>query len=289
MPARAVAVTMCECLRGVRILGAMLLLLVPVDLLAQGIPGPPMRIDTIDATPAFVVINAPTTVTFRTTILHPSVLPTGVNLLKVDQAGKTLAIAGVMRDDGTAGDAAAGDKVFTIRLSVNEPGVGRVYYRVSAAFKGVLQRVLSSTIAVVVDPFPLPPDPGEAGKQTVAGIDSDKDGVRDDVQRQIALDNASSEKIRRALGQYSGALGQLLAGTDAQLSLDKLVAAARCMTYVTGASQAIKHSSLVRAYQLNTPSRSVAYLSAKRFGSSLPEDPDDLKPYCTFDPDSLSN
>ena len=36
-----------------------------------------------------------------------------------------------------------------------------------------------------VDPFTLPPDPGEAGKQTLQGIDFDRDGVRDDVQRWI--------------------------------------------------------------------------------------------------------
>lgn len=33
----------------------------------------------------------------------------------------------------------------------------------------------------------LPPDPGEAGKATIAGIDSDNDGVRDDVQRLLAV------------------------------------------------------------------------------------------------------
>jgi hypothetical protein len=33
----------------------------------------------------------------------------------------------------------------------------------------------------------LPPDPGEAGKQTMLGIDSDGDGIRDDVQRYIYL------------------------------------------------------------------------------------------------------
>jgi len=33
----------------------------------------------------------------------------------------------------------------------------------------------------------LPPNPGEAGKATLQGIDSDNDGVRDDIQRYIAL------------------------------------------------------------------------------------------------------
>ncbi len=34
-------------------------------------------------------------------------------------------------------------------------------------------------------PAGFPPDPGEAGKATIEGIDADQDGVRDDVQRWI--------------------------------------------------------------------------------------------------------
>ncbi|MCF6156788.1 MAG: hypothetical protein E3K36_16465 [Candidatus Brocadia sp.] len=33
--------------------------------------------------------------------------------------------------------------------------------------------------------FVLPPDPGKAGKETLLGIDTDGDGVRDDIQRRI--------------------------------------------------------------------------------------------------------
>jgi hypothetical protein len=35
----------------------------------------------------------------------------------------------------------------------------------------------------------IPPDPGEAGKATLEGIDSDNDGVRDDIERWIVLEN----------------------------------------------------------------------------------------------------
>ena len=48
---------------------------------------------------------------------------------------------------------------------------------------------IRSSIILVLSDTPadddLPPDPGEAGKKTIAGIDSDNDGVRDDVQRWI--------------------------------------------------------------------------------------------------------
>jgi len=47
----------------------------------------------------------------------------------------------------------------------------------------------------------LPPDPGAAGKLTLSGIDSDNDGVRDDVQRWIVMTYPNSQKTRAALTQ----------------------------------------------------------------------------------------
>lgn len=45
----------------------------------------------------------------------------------------------------------------------------------------------------------LPPDPGKAGKQTLMGIDSDGDGLRDDVQRYIYLTYPDQPDVQRAL------------------------------------------------------------------------------------------
>jgi len=71
-------------------------------------------------------------------------------------------------------------------------------------------RVLAGT-ATVAKPLPvqiiietggnglLPPDPGEAGKATIEGIDSDHDGVRDDVERYIAITVPESAKHRETL------------------------------------------------------------------------------------------
>ncbi len=42
----------------------------------------------------------------------------------------------------------------------------------------------------------LPPDPGEAGKATLLGIDADNDGVRDDVQRWTVQNIPSAPRIR---------------------------------------------------------------------------------------------
>ncbi len=56
----------------------------------------------------------------------------------------------------------------------------------------------------------LPPDPVEAGKQTVAGVDSDRDGVRDDVQRFIVVKYSSSPRTIAAGLQFAKALQSIL-------------------------------------------------------------------------------
>ena len=45
----------------------------------------------------------------------------------------------------------------------------------------------------------LPPDPGPDGMKTLAGIDADKDGVRDDLQRFIVLNWGHSERAVMAM------------------------------------------------------------------------------------------
>jgi hypothetical protein len=57
--------------------------------------------------------------------------------------------------------------------------------------KPICASPVNPNVAAPVDCIPqqlanLPPDPGEAGKATIDGIDADKDGMRDDVQRYIA-------------------------------------------------------------------------------------------------------
>jgi hypothetical protein len=68
----------------------------------------------------------------------------------------------------------------------------------------------SVTFAVV----PLPPDPGDAGKATLAGIDSDGDGVRDDVERWIALTYPNSARVRAALYQEAGGIQQAIVSSS---------------------------------------------------------------------------
>jgi hypothetical protein len=227
---------------------------------------------TVGATavnPAYIVINTPTQVVVTTQITDSSLLPGGVNLLKVDAGGKTLSTIGVMHDDGVNGDAMAGDKTFSYRFTLNEPVVGVAYFRVSAAFKGVLQRVQSPVVGVTIDPFALPPDPGDAGKQTLAGIDSDNDGVRDDVQRYIAISQAAAPATRAALRQIVVPNQEFVLNADADvqtiLNIESLRnKATDCLKYVRGGDieGSASLNKALRAQLLNTRARQVAYLTA---------------------------
>ena len=141
----------------------------------------------------------------------------------------------------------------------------------------------------------LPPDPGEAGKATLAGIDSDGDGIRDDIQRYIALTYPGSQKTRAAFTQYTLALDMaILESPDAKSALDNtetMHRASECLWYIHSEA-AIRMSDLLMAEYLNTLERSRAYLeyNAKLGGHVFGgKDFDEYKTSCTFDPDLMED
>ena len=217
------------------------------------------------ATPAYIVINTPTQVTVTVSITDPSLLPNGVNLLQTDSNGKTLSTVGVMHDDGANGDVTAGDKVFSYRLSVNQATVGQIYYRASAAFRGVLQRVLSSLVSVTFDPVSLPPDPGNAGEQTLSGVDSNANGVRDDVERYIALhhigDSVGVQILMRYAKFYEGFVDGSYLADDALTADAGRRKTAACWDYLYPGDNR-RSLDDVGIEIVNTPPRLQSYLSA---------------------------
>jgi len=94
-------------------------------------------------------------------------------------------------------------------LAEDRPSVTAVQSARAAGSKKILESsdskpVCNQVVVPIGDCIPqhlanLPPDPGEAGKATSEGIDSDKDGVRDDLQRFIVLNYAHSERTVQAL------------------------------------------------------------------------------------------
>jgi hypothetical protein len=254
-------------------------------------------IGSLNADPAYIVINTLTDVTFTTHIDSDGIIPGSLNLFKTDGNGNVLGQVVTLHDDGQNGDAVAGDHTYSARLTINEATVGQEHYRVSAAFRGTLRRGVSTPSTVYVDPFKLPPDPGEAGKQTLEGIDSDNDGVRDDVQRYIAIAYQNSAKTRAALSQYAASLQQALTvasdPTAAGGAWTQIANDLSCLADILGSTQANQDRVIVRAQFLNTVERSRAYLRAGQYAPpptvDLNQTSSPAYRSCKFNPQQLPN
>lgn len=141
----------------------------------------------------------------------------------------------------------------------------------------------------------LPPDPGKAGKATLAGIDSDNDSVRDDVQRWIALTYPNSQKTRAVLMQRAKTMQQFL--LDAADPVKSLANARRkvrdtdCLEYVQP-NNYYEIGMEMRVVFLNTDMRSKAWLQADRHLSGhgfTGLRNAYLKQGCKFNPDAMPN
>ena len=141
----------------------------------------------------------------------------------------------------------------------------------------------------------LPADPGAAGKATLQGIDSDGDGVRDDIQRYIASTYPNSEKTRATLTQNTKAFQDTLEGaSDKNKSIANAIAlghAIECLDFVRP-TDARTLGSLLRAEILNTEERSRAYIkfNDQLGGQDFPGTPiNQWKSSCDFNPDAMRN
>lgn len=255
------------------------------------------------ANPAYIVVNTATPVVFTAQITDPQLKKRSVVLVRLDDAGQPSDIVGRLRDDGKNGDTVAGDKTYSLRTNLNEPVVGPVNFKIAARFKPGrwqepeaddddwdqelasvsaaerdrpaertkrekrLKRLarysLSGSIVVTVDPFKLPPDPGEAGKQTLAGIDSDNDGVRDDVQRWIGLLYSDLPTASQVITRYAIVSQQMLGAGDTHTALDIndiRRRASACWRYHYPQANSVLEE--LKSVLLNTDQRLSAYLRA---------------------------
>lgn len=166
--------------------------------------------------------------------------------------------------------------VFSLFLAV-------ISFALPACAEGVDQSIVAT----------LPPDPGAAGKETLAGIDSDNDGVRDDVQRWIVMTYPNSQKTRAALRQYALTQQKFLLNTADPIKTknnsDLRGDAVHCLFYIRGNDADVILTEL-RAVFLNTGMRSRAYLQADRHLSGMTGTlPSPSQHMCSFDPDAMPN
>lgn len=159
--------------------------------------------------------------------------------------------------------------------------------------------IVADTIApVIVVPVGASGTSGNsspAGEVTLAGIDSDDDGVRDDVQRWIALTYPNSQKTRAAVTQLTKTMQRFL--LDAADPIKSLANGRRrvidtdCLEYVQP-NNYYDIGMELRAIFLNSDTRSKAWLQADvHLSGHVFTGLSDayLKQGCNFNPDVLPN
>lgn len=253
-------------------------------------------IGAINATPTRIDVGTPAAVTVTAMITDPTLIASSVNLLRINANG-TKTILGQLHDDGINGDQTAGDKIFTGRATFTEPAEGQVQLQISAAFKGILIRPQSTIITIQVVFAGLPPDPGDAGKTTLEGIDSDQDGVRDDVQRWIAISYSDSAKMRSGLTQFAKVAEKAISTTDQQQAGKNMGSVLRAQFCVGTIEHALLNRSsfsykAALGQLLNTYARARAFAKADLESSGsmfgIPQTGHELET-CDVDPLSLPN
>ena len=104
----------------------------------------------IAANPVVAPVGVATPLTVTVQITDPGVIASSVLLQRIDASGRVLATLGPLVDDGTSGDAQAGDGTFTGKPTLYEEVPGAVRLRASAAFSGKITRVLSAPVSITV-------------------------------------------------------------------------------------------------------------------------------------------
>lgn len=243
--------------------------------------------------PAVITTGSPASVILTATIPDPAVIPAGVNVVLSDARGRALMVVGALRDDGAGWDSIANDRIFSGVATLAPQPAGLVYLRLSVALRGVLRRVLSNPVAIPVVAMNIPPEPGVAGLSTLEGIDADSDGIRDDIQRYIALTYPDSPLTQLALRDIAqAAFPSVIQSGDNNQSFDNAQRwhrAVECLYYVRPHDAKTAAGELL-ARILNTRQRSLAYLAfnAQLEGAVFRGVPNSLfKSSCSFDPDAV--
>lgn len=100
--------------------------------------------------PSMLTVNTSAVVAVTILITDPSLIPGSVNLLRIGATGTQPTILGVMHDDGLNGDAVAGDHIYTLQRTFDEPAASYVQLQVSAAFRTQLRRITSPLVQISV-------------------------------------------------------------------------------------------------------------------------------------------
>jgi len=115
----------------------------------------------------------------------------------------------------------------------------------------------------------LPPHPGEAGKLTLTGIDSDNDGVRDDVQIAISHRYQDDVNARFASREFAKAIQNSLIAyelNDSNMIYDSFEQTLTAVDRLDSLSEFMdEDTTLIEMLMQNTPERVDAYLNVSEY------------------------
>ena len=155
------------------------------------------------AYPDAIILNTPTVVTVKAQLgTGPDLLSNSVNVIRLNAQGVAIGIVGTLFDDGAHGDSIAGDGIFSGQFTFNEAQISFVNLAVTAAIRGSLLRIRSSTFTIsVVQPQTDITEIAQTQTQAVA--------LYDTLLAQSSAAAARNAVISSLLQQPSVALAQL--------------------------------------------------------------------------------
>lgn len=156
--------------------------------------------------PAAVPVGTQGTVLVSIDISNPATIPGSVVVQRLDASGRVLGVVGALNDSANNGDLAAGDHLFAGRISVNEASLGVVRLRVSAALRGVLQRVSSEVFTLEVTPATVPNTVARAGSSEVVFDPRSQGNILPNQVLVTFLQGTTITEVQAALASSGGQL-----------------------------------------------------------------------------------
>jgi hypothetical protein len=152
--------------------------------------------------------------------------------------------------------AATTNVAYTLEVTDTATGLVRNYTnRLGVSAPAITDTSAFGTCTI---PTSLPPDPGASGTATIAGVDRDGDGIRDEIQRYIAFAYAGKPAHIAAMRQTALALQASLVGANSlegsHAGAGKTVRALECI-FATDSEQAAAMESALFATFIDTEQR----------------------------------
>lgn len=157
--------------------------------------------------PGAMTISSSKNVLVTVRISDPTLIVNSVQLLQVNESNVVVVRLGGLTDDGLNNDLLANDKVFTKQVTLVAPSSpGKIRLRVSAAFTGLLQRIMSDVTVIDITPVGIPTDlQGADPSKMVIDPATDSGFVRNEFIASF-LEGTSLDEINTAIASIPGTL-----------------------------------------------------------------------------------